>query len=523
MNSLPEQLSLDFPRNTLPLLTVSEIYEKADQNLLEALKEDRRLERKPAGVHSKALGDYFSMFANTKPDGGLIVIGQDDDGQMSGCSQISQHHLNDLERTADNHCSDCRYETKRIPVRHKDGGEDFATLFRIFYRHDKLVRTHSGDAFVRVGESKKRLSDEEAREIEIDKGQIDLEREPCGLDYPHAFDMELIREFTANYKAKRGIDQPRTFEEILGLNHLGVIKSGQFVPNNACALLFAKDPRERFPGCKIRFLRFDGEQERTGEKWNAVKDVWVDQASIPRQIVEIEKVMDAQIREFSRLGSDGLFYTAPEYPKSAWYEAVVNAGVHRSYGLKNMNIFVKMFDDRLVIESPGGFPPLVTPENIYDMHQPRNPHLMAALFYLDFVKCANEGTRRMRHAMTAMGLPTPEFEQKEINYGLVRVTLRNNIKYRKAWIDKDASTVVGAAIASGLDENERRIINFIAEHGPISVSQVQRLTQKTWPAASKMLKRLVEQGILDYRKSPALKDRDPGARYTLRGRFKTGG
>lgn len=82
---------------------------------------------------------------------------------------------------------------------------------------------------------------------------------------------------------------------------------------------------------------------------------------------------------------------------------------------------------------------------------------------------------------------------------------------------------MGAAIASGLDENERRIINFIAEHGPISVSQVQRLTQKTWPAASKMLKRLVEQGILDYRKSPALKDRDPGARYTLRGRFKTGG
>jgi ATP-dependent DNA helicase RecG len=147
---------------------------------------------------------------------------------------------------------------------------------------------------------------------------------------------------------------------------------------------------------------------------------------------------------------------------------------------------------------------------------------MAALFYLDFVKCANEGTRRMRQAMTDQGLPTPEFEQKEINYGLVRVTLRNNIKYRKAWIDKDASTVVGAVIASGLDENERRIINFIAEHGPISVSQVQRLTQKTWPAASKMLKRLADLGILEYRKSPALKDRDPGARYALKGRFKPG-
>ena len=129
------------------------------------------------------------------------------------------------------------------------------------------------------------------------------------------------------------------------------------------------------------------------------KDIWIDQYPIPRQIVEIEKVLDAQIREFSRLGKDGLFYTAPEYPKAAWYEAIVNACVHRSYGLKNMNIFVKMFDDRLVIESPGGFPPLVTSENIYDMHQPRNPYLMAALFYLDFVKCANEGTRRMKQVM----------------------------------------------------------------------------------------------------------------------------
>ena len=51
--------------------------------------------------------------------------------------------------------------------------------------------------------------------------------------------------------------------------------------------------------------------------------------------------------------------------KKAWYEALVNACVHRSYNLKNMNIFIRMFDDRLEIESPGGFPPLVTPENIF--------------------------------------------------------------------------------------------------------------------------------------------------------------
>jgi len=81
------------------------------------------------------------------------------------------------------------------------------------------------------------------------------------------------------------------------------------------------------------------------------------------------------------LGPDKIFYSAPEYPRDAWYEALVNACVHRSYGLKNMNVFVKMFDDKLTIESPGGFPPLVTPENIYVTHHPRNPVLMHAMFY----------------------------------------------------------------------------------------------------------------------------------------------
>jgi ATP-dependent DNA helicase RecG len=55
--------------------------------------------------------------------------------------------------------------------------------------------------------------------------------------------------------------------------------------------------------------------------------------------------------------------------------------------MKNMPIFVKMFDDRLVIESPGPFPPFVTPESIYDSHQPRNPALMDALFYLEITRC----------------------------------------------------------------------------------------------------------------------------------------
>ena len=121
--------------------------------------------------------------------------------------------------------------------------------------------------------------------------------------------------------------------------------------------------------------------------------------------------------------------------------------------------------------------------------------------------------------MTGLGLPNPEFTQKEMNYALVVVTLRNNISVRKVFVDKDASSIIGAAIVQTLSENENRVINFLAENRLISVSQVQRLTGKSWPASSKLLKGLKERGILeDIRKT---KIRDPGARYRLRSGAKS--
>jgi ATP-dependent DNA helicase RecG len=248
---------------------------------------------------------------------------------------------------------------------------------------------------------------------------------------------------------------------------------------------------------------------------DAIKDIFIDEGSIPRQIVEAERVIDSQIRAFTRLGLDNKFHTSTEYPKVAWYEALVNACVHRSYNLKNMNIFVRMFDDRLEIESPGGFPLLVTPNNIYNMHHPRNPFLMDAMFYLKFVRAAREGTRRMRDSMIAMELPMPEFSQREIEYALVNVRLRNAIKHRKVFIDSDAISIVGAALFDTLTEEERRAINFVAERGTVSVSDLQRLTQKTWPACKKVLIGLVNKRVLEHRIRKDSK-RDPQARFVLR-------
>jgi ATP-dependent DNA helicase RecG len=179
-----------------------------------------------------------------------------------------------------------------------------------------------------------------------------------------------------------------------------------------------------------------------------------------------------------------------------------------------MNIFVKMFDDKLIIESPGGFPPLVTPQNIYDMHQPRNPHLMDAMFYMRYVQAAHEGTRRMRDTMKQMGLPEPIFLQKEMGSTLVQVLLKIDIEHRKVFVDSDAFRALGPSVANSLSEYERRIINFVVENRTINVTQASNLIGRRWHSTKKILTALAGRGILDHVHSHTA-ERDAFAYYTL--------
>ncbi len=512
-----------FAQEPLELLTVDELYARLDESLLVRLKEDRRLERKSAGVHASALGDYIVVFSNTPPDGGIVVVGVEDDGTLTGCQDVPTERRNKIERAGDTHTTGAKYEVREVRVSTTTAKRGFVLAFRVHYSAKRLVENTKGEAFIRRGDSKKKLTDAEKRELRTSRGELSTELEPCAhYQYPRDFDESLIKQFSQSFLESRGLAEgERDTVEVLQLKHLGTIRNGVFTPNLACVLLFAKDPLPAVPGCRVRILRFEGEHERTGEKYNAVKDYWID-GPVPSLIVESESVIQGQLRDFSRLGPDGKFYTAPEYPKPAWYEALVNACVHRSYNLRNMNVFVRMFDDRVEVESPGGFPGIVTPQNIYEMHEPRNPFLMEAMYFLRFVKCAREGTRRMRETMSSFALPAPEFSQAGTSYDVVRVVLRNNIKQRKVWIDSNIGALVGEALFASLSEDERRALNIVAENGSIGVSQLQRLTARSWPSAKKVLEGLERKGIVEHHVRSDL-DRDPKAHYTLRGNGQRGG
>jgi len=426
------QLELDFEVPFKPegpianLLTPKEIFDNCDESFFRR-REDSRFDRKRANTDPRDLGEYFSMWSNTHPNGGLIVVGITDNKMFEGCGSLSTKQLNAIERAAETYCPDAIYKTKKIRIKRDiDKADDFIIVFYVEYNSNRVISTASGKVFRRIGDSKKEVKKDALRHLQAEKGEIRFEIEPCNLSYPSDFEVRDIDEFVEVIRIRKEWDESHTREHILSLMHLGKITGKIFEPNIALALLFAKDPRRVIPGCRIRFLRFSGETEGTGTSWNADKDEFID-GTIPSQINQAAQILKSQLRAFSRLGKEGQFYTSKEYPDFSWYEAVVNACAHRSYGngMRNMNIFIKMFDDRLVIESPGGFPPFVTPQNIYETHNPRNPCLMDALYYLKLVKCAAEGTKRIRKEMRDMDLPEPEFKQDNISNTLVRVTLRD--------------------------------------------------------------------------------------------------
>lgn len=489
------------------LVKPEQVFTSEDWRFVTSHPENTRFDRKSAKIAPVGLAECLSAFGNGPAvEGGVVVIGVEKDGTVTGCSSIPQEKLQQLEFMGRDHCPDGRFVTNRLEVTNALGKPDFIIRARIFFVEDRLVELTNGTAFCRESDRSRRLTDIEKQEIRINKGERAFELEPCHLKYPDDFRTNLIEKFAAHVRAARDGSSDISDEQILESMRLGKIKDGVFHPNNVCALTFAKDARQAFPGAYVHFLRYNGMEEKTGREYNVIKDRMIE-GTLLEVVRDTAATLDANLREFTEFRG-GKFYQNPEYPRDAWYELVVNACVHRSYHVKTQPIFVKMFDDHLVVESPGGFMPSVTPENFF--HKPRNPFLMFVLREFGEVRCISEGTKRIKRELSDAKLPAVQYEA---NQNRVRAILFNDVANRTNSLDSEAYRVLGEAIAFSLDSDERRLVNYIIEHGRMNASDALRILSTTyWHTANSKLKRLVQRGILDF---VSKKHRDPKSHYVL--------
>ena len=188
-------------------------------------------------------------------------------------------------------------------------------------------------------------------------------------------------------------------------------------------MLFGKNPQLYFPRARVRFIRYEGIRECVGAQMNVIKDV-IFEGNILNMLTKAISYLDTQIKEKTYLGADGLFVTEEEYPKFVRQEIIVNAITHRDYSIRGTDIQIKMFDDRIVVESPGRLPGLVKAGNIRHTHFSRNPKIAEFLRDYNFVKEYGEGVDRMCRALEAAGLQSPE---SRVNACMLQATIRNRL------------------------------------------------------------------------------------------------
>lgn len=89
---------------------------------------------------------------------------------------------------------------------------------------------------------------------------------------------------------------------------------------------------------------------------------------------------------------------------------IINAAMHCDYSIKSTDIQLKMFDDRIVVESPENLSGIVRLNNMRQVHFSRNPKIAAFLHEYDYVQEFGEGVDRMYKEMEKAGLPAPEYK-----------------------------------------------------------------------------------------------------------------
>jgi len=223
----------------------------------------------------------------------------------------------------------------------------------------------------------------------------------------------------------------------------------------AAILLFGKDPQRYFPRARLRFIKYQGIDEKTGAQMNVIKDV-IFEGTVLQMVKKAIEFVGTQIKEFTKLEKDGLFKTRQEYPKFVWNEIIINSVAHRDYSIKGTDIHIKMFDDRISVESPGTLPGLVRLNNIRNVHFSRNPKIATLLKDYEYVKEFGEGVDRMYREMAELGLPEPEYSTVAF---MTNVVVKNNINKK---IEKNES----------LNNNQLKILNEISKNSKITQKEL---------------------------------------------------
>jgi len=379
---------------------------------LQEQKEGPCFERKSIMMEPKALAVPLVAFANA--DGGTIAVGITDAGDIEGVDGY-ERQVNELLRVPFDFCKPTvKVDIEYMPCKDRKGRPNRVLVLNV-RQSQNVHATQADEVFYRVGDKSKRLTFDERMQLLYDKGDRFYEDTPVAGATADDLDFKLVKAYTNRIGYSK---PPLTY--LRENNGFLQDAQGQEKVSAAAVLLFGKAPQNYFPRARVRFIRYEGTEEKTGSEMNVIKDVSFE-GTILETVQKAIAFVSTQIKDHTYLAKSGLFVTDSEYPEFVRQEIIVNAVAHRDYSIKGTDIQVKMFDDRLVVESPGTLPGLVRLNTMRKVHFSRNPKIAAYLKDYGFVKEFGEGIDRMCKELKESGLPDPEYQ---IESFMLRCTVR---------------------------------------------------------------------------------------------------
>lgn len=204
-------------------------------------------------------------------------------------------------------------------------------------------------------------------------------------------------------------------------------------------------------------------------------------------------ILDDLPKTFRVDDASGQRTDVPIVPARVIREAVVNSIMHRSYQTAQPVQIIR-YSNRVEIRNPGYS--LKSQERFGEPGSAlRNPHIAEILHETRFAETKGSGLRVMRDIMSSHGLSAPTFSSNRDNDEFTGIFLFHHFLSERDW------EWLAGFTSLQLTEDQMRAIIFVREVGAIDNSAYRSLTQADTLSASKSLRKLREQDLLEDRGS----------------------
>lgn len=414
------------------------------------MKETEIIEFKREFVND--LNKEVIAFANT--NGGEIFIGIDDDGKVVGLNDIEN-----VELQCVNHISNTIKPDISMFVKYERVIADSKEMLKItvnkgsmspYYIASKGIRPEG--VYVRHG-----TASVPATETAI----VSMIKETTGDSFEET--RSLNQNLTFVQAEQEFINAGLPFAEAQKRS-LGIIGRDDCYTNLG---LLLSDQCEH----KIKFAVFAGTEKEV------FKDRHEFSGSLFRQLDDLTKMLD----KYNKLSSpkiESIKRTdVRDYPVEAIREAILNAFIHRDYGLGGYTL-VSVFDDRIEIVSLGGLMRGVEMNDIMlGVSYLRNKRLAEIFYRLRFIEAYGTGISKIKKSYEKIK-KQPIFE---CSSNAFKVTLPNtSVKTNDIKIEQD--------------DREILILDLIRKKSEIGRAEVEKLLNISTPTANRILTNMVQTG-----------------------------